>query len=168
MFEGPYLSTRAKGKAKLSLSEDDTPIAFLKKQRFIPSTSLDSLSSMENATLSLTELKNAFPPRGPVTAFMASPLHDTHGHSSNSISQLVMPPHLALTVVSTDYNGMSGTTATSPIVSRRFFKDLRGRQRRLFNNAILDNELGNPSTPTQVLAVSDDMEVGLVRPPPPP
>jgi hypothetical protein len=72
-------STRSEGKSKLNFSDDDIPLALLKKTRYESLESTGSLYSLKMVALSLTKLQDSPFPRGPIQAFWASPLYGNHG-----------------------------------------------------------------------------------------
>lgn len=75
----PVTHNRGKGKSKWYDDEDDIPFAQPKKSRYEDTVSLDSLSNLEIAAYSLTQLQHAAPFIGPIQAFMASPLQEFQG-----------------------------------------------------------------------------------------
>lgn len=82
---------RRKGKSKITCTANDIPLAFLKKSRHTLNVSTKSLSSLEFAALSLTELQDSAPPKGTIQAFMANPLHGHYGHNLDALPQPVLP-----------------------------------------------------------------------------
>jgi hypothetical protein len=70
---------RGKGKMKWIHDDDDIPLSQLMKSRCVDSCSLDSLSLIEIAAYSLTQLQHAPPEIGPVLNFMDKPLLDFQG-----------------------------------------------------------------------------------------
>ncbi|KAE8076728.1 hypothetical protein FH972_015359 [Carpinus fangiana] len=87
----PCMVSHSKGKGKMKWidDEDDIPLAQLKKSRHEDTTSLDSLSSLEIAAYSLTQLQHATPSSGPVHNFMEKPLQDFQGRLIGFLPQLV-------------------------------------------------------------------------------
>jgi hypothetical protein len=79
--------TRGKGKMKWFHDEDDIPLAQLKRSRRADSGSLDSLSPIEVAAYSLTQLQHAPPEFGPMFNFLNKPLLDFQGRVTGVMPQ---------------------------------------------------------------------------------
>ena len=161
-------------------NEDDIPLAQLKKSRLKQQVYLESLSNLEIAALSLTELQDATPLKELVHNFLTSPLHGSQGQILNAMPQTIMPfalnVYVAFLLTDSDYaniaNWSNSTTASvaATIVSpsHRYFRTSRGR-RRLFNDFVYGSELDNLSSPAHVVVSPVDLEVleeCPVRPPP--
>lgn len=172
---------RGKGKSKIVITDDDIPLALMKKSRHGYHDSTGFLSSLEMAALSLTELQFSTPNRGPVQSFMASPLYGNHGQIWETLPQPTMDfapesgGHSDRYVESSD-TAISDVNATfiapvvdSPVISRRFYRASRGR-RRLFNDTGDGAEMDaqpSPSLTSSDQAGLELLEAGPVRPPPP-
>jgi hypothetical protein len=67
--------------------DDDIPLAKLKKSRYKDSISIESLSPLEIAAYSLTQLQHAATSIGPVQEFMEQPLQRFQGWLSGFLPQ---------------------------------------------------------------------------------
>jgi hypothetical protein len=105
---GQSYHSRDKGKSKWHDEDDFIPLAQLKRSRFEDTPSVDSLSSLEIAAYSLTQLQHAKLIFGSVQAFMASPLQVSRGFSD------VMPKPL---VFAPDYSDVQVQAAPYPVTT---------------------------------------------------
>jgi hypothetical protein len=90
----------------LTFDEDDVPLAVLKKQKFGYKALDNSLSDMEVAALSLIELQNDAPIKGPVYNFLNNPLIGTLAHPN------AMMPRFLFVVI--EFSDFQVTQATPP------------------------------------------------------
>jgi hypothetical protein len=138
----PSLVTPSKGKGKLkwvAADDDDIPLAKLKKSRTAESSVTDSLSPLEIAAYSLTQLQHAAPSIGPVHDFLVQPLHQFQGQLSGLFPQPAgFAPEIAAgsalvdhpaTVSDGSRPSSPASVAVSPRPSRRLSRSPRGRRR---------------------------------------
>jgi hypothetical protein len=176
----PTAQSRGKEKSKWYYNEDDIPLAQLKKSRYGQNVSMDTLSNMEIATLSLTELQDFVLPKGPIQTFMASSLLGLQGQILGNLPQPLMPFALDVYIafvlaasspvtIAEKNNFSVAFVVVTLVTSHRFFKAFKGRH-QIFNDAMCDNELNSLSSHAHVLSSLVDLEIleeSLMRPSPP-
>jgi hypothetical protein len=119
--------------------DDDIPLAKLKKSRYEDPVFIDSLSQLELAAYSLTQLQHAAPSVGPVQEFMKQPLHRFQGQLSGFLPHpMAFAPETSSTISQVDSPPTinTGTGPPSPASMavyssniRRHSRSPRGRRR---------------------------------------
>jgi hypothetical protein len=104
----PSLVSHSKGKGKMKwveIDDDDIPLAKLKKSKYGESDLSMSLSPLEIAAYSLTQLQHAAPAIGPVQEFLVQPLQQLQGRFSGRFPQPVgFAPEAAAGIALDDYS----------------------------------------------------------------
>ncbi|KAE7997367.1 hypothetical protein FH972_002008 [Carpinus fangiana] len=89
--------------------DDDIPLAKLKKSRYEESVFSDSLSPLEIAAYSLTQLQNVAPSNGPVQDFMAQPLQQFQGRLPGLFPQpMIFAPEAAAAILDGSHGLLEG------------------------------------------------------------
>jgi hypothetical protein len=153
----------------VEIDDDDIPLAQLKKSKYgVPDLSL-SLSPLEIAALSLTQLQHAAPAIGPVQEFLVQPFHQLQGRFSGRFPQ---PANFASEAVAgvvlnaTPSSVSDGSRPSSPASvavqassPRRLSRAPRGRRHNSATAVVSHSAVISQSQP-------DSQEEGLYRPPP--
>jgi hypothetical protein len=119
--------------------DDDIPLTKLKKSRYEDSVSIETLSSLEIAAYSLTQLQHAATSIGLVQEFMEQPLQWFQGQLSGFLPQpVVFAPEAAFVIAQVEPPPTVATGISSPSPAsvavysstpRRFSRSPRGRRR---------------------------------------
>ncbi|KAE8124198.1 hypothetical protein FH972_019104 [Carpinus fangiana] len=167
--------SRGKGNMKWIEDEDDIPLAKLKKSRHEDSAFIESLSPLEIAAYSFTQLQHATTSTGPVQDFMVQPLQRFQGRLLGFLPQpVVFAPEVATILdqvepPSTVSTGISSPSADSVAVyygtPRRFFRSIRGH-RRASSAVVVSQSTSSVASLSQVNP--ENQEECLERPPPSP